>query len=743
MVKRKYPFYIQYDRMDCGPSCLRMICKFYGKTYSLDYLREIMYIGRQGVDIVSLSSAAEQIGFRTMMVQITYEQLLNDCPTPCILFWNQEHYVVLYDKNTKKRKTFFSRNTNSEVFKIGDPAHGVVDVDKETLLKAWISNTNSKGVCLIIMPKPEFFEEDEEVDNISKDNSFKFLYRYVKPYRGLVFQIIMGMILGSLISLIFPFLTQNLVDYGIGLKNYNIVILILVGQLLLFFGETAISLIRSWILLHMNTRVSISIVSDFLHKLMNLPLRFFDIKSSGDIFQRINDHSRVESFLTSTSFNAIFSIINIVVFSFVLAIYSWVIFGVFISLSVLSIIWVIFFLRYRKSLDYKRFQRMRESQDSILEVISGMQEIKLNNCETTKRWAWERTQVKLFKIYIKSLTIDQLQRTGYLFINQFKNIILLFIAASFTIEGNLTLGMLLSISYIIGQTNGPLFQLIDFFVRAQDAQLSLERLQEIHSQKEEEKDEIDSYRLDEDEDIQIQNLSFQYGGPHSKFVLDNINLKIPHGKVTAIVGASGSGKTTLLKLLLQFYPPIKGRILAGDQDLMFISKKSWRNSCAAVMQDGYIFSDTIARNIAIDGGEIDRYRLLNAAKIANLSDFVSNLPTGYRTLVGKNGEGLSGGEKQRLLIARAIYKDPDYLFLDEATSALDANNEKVIINKLNKFFEGKTVLIIAHRLSTVKNADQIVVLENGQIVEVGKHEELTKLKGKYYTLVKNQLELGN
>lgn len=741
-LKAKFPFYAQHDKMDCGPTCLKMVAKYYGKDIDLEYLRNLSYLNQDGVSLYNLSEAAETIGFRSLMVHINYDRLVNECPLPCVLHWNDSHFVVLVgQKKTRKRK--------EPTFLIADPAHNIIEIDKETLLKSWIKSDTSKGVALVLTPTQEFYNEKEDEETAPKTGkAYGFLASYLKPYRRYIIQLFLGLLLGNAIALALPFLTQTLVDYGVGYKDFSLVVLILISQLLLFVGEIAINLIRSWIILHMNMRISISIMADFLTKIMKLPISFFDIKSTGDINQRIHDHERIESFLTGVSLNTFFSAINIVVFTIILLFYSTTIFVLFLVLSTLSVVWILLFLKKRRNLDYKLFQGMKENQDNIFELINGMQEIKLNQSELNKRWEWERIQIKLFKLNIKSLSLSQYQQTGFFFINRLKNILISYLAAVETIQGNMTLGMMLSVSYIIGQTNGPIQQLIEFFRASQDAKISLERLQEIHGQQNEDEnnEQITTSILPEklvNQDLILDNVSFRYGGNKSALVLENISLKIPQGKVTAIVGVSGSGKTTLLKLLLKFYKPTEGNILLDEQYLDAIDNKTWRQHCGTVMQDGYVFSDNIARNIAIDGNQIDRERLNYAAKVANIDEFVKKMPLGYSTRLSAGGSGISGGQKQRVLIARAVYKNPHYIFFDEATSALDANNEKVILDNLDEFFKGKTVVVIAHRLSTVKNADQIIVLDKGKVAEVGTHKELVDLKGGYYNLVKNQLELGN
>jgi ATP-binding cassette subfamily B protein len=735
-VIKQFPFYKQHDAMDCGPTCLRMVAKHYGKSYSLQFLREQSFITREGVSLLGISEAAENIGFKTFSAKITFEQLDEEANLPCILHWNQKHFVVLppqdYDRSKKRDKIL-----------IADPAHGLVKIHKETFLRSWKGNGN-EGIVLMLEPTQAFYNEDET--NQPEAKGFKFLFQYLKPYRKYVVQLLLSIFIGSMLSLFAPFLTQSLVDNGINHQNLGFVHLVLISQLVLFVGSTAIELIRSWILLHINSRINISIISDFLIKLMKLPIRFFDTKMIGDIQQRIGDHSRIQSFLTGTTLSTLFSLINLVVFSVVLGIYSWKILVVFFLFSIGSVFWIVLFLKKRKALDYMQFQRMSDNQNVLYELITGMQEIKLNNAETLKRWEWEKVQAKLYKISVKGLALGQYQQVGSIFFTQLKNILISYITAREVMSGNMTLGMMLSVSYIIGQMNSPLDQLLGFVQAAQDAKISLDRLGEIHNKENEENaSQVVPGNLDKQKsgNIKLDNVSFQYGSTQSPFVLKDINLLIPEGKVTAIVGSSGSGKTTLLKLLLQFYEPTAGKVMINNNDLQEYSPMWWRNQCGSVMQDGFVFSDSIAGNISVSDEHPDGEKLLHAVDVANIREFIEQLPLRYRTKIGNAGNGVSAGQKQRILIARAVYKNPQYLFFDEATSALDANNEKVIMENLDRFFIGKTVVVIAHRLSTVKNADQIVVLEKGVIVEIGTHDELSKSKGKYYELVRNQLELGS
>lgn len=700
---KKFPSYIQLDAMDCGPTCLRMIAKYYGKHYSLETLRQHSFITRAGVSMLGISDAAEYIGFRTSGVMISFEQLVKEAPFPCIVHWKQSHFVVVY--NIKKDK-----KTGYRIY-VADPALGLAIYDEADFKKCWLSTkkeNEDKGAILLLQPGPEFFDRDDEKEN--RNRNLRYFLRYLTPYKSQLVQLILGMLVMSILQLIFPFLTQSLVDVGIRDGNIGFITLILIAQLIIFVARLSVEFIRSWILLHMNTRINIALISDFLAKLMKLPLRYFDTKMTGDIMQRIGDHGRIESFLTGNSINTLFSFVNFFVFAIVLAYYNLIILSIFLLGNALYVVWILFFMKYRRELDYKRFAQSAGEQSNIIQLITGMQEIKLNNCEKQKRWQWERIQVKLFKIGIKGLILEQLQQVGSVFFSQTTNIIVSFIAAKAVVDGQMTLGMMMALIYIIGQLTAPVEQFIGFARAFQDAQISLERLNEIHA-KEDEEETIENKLsiLPEKRDISLENLSFSYDGADRDYVLDNINLRIPQDKVTAIVGASGSGKTTLIKLLLGFYEPNKGIIKVGETPLSVINPHLWRSKSGSVMQDGFIFSDTIAQNIGVGDDYVDIEKLRHAVTVANIRDFIDDLPLGYNTKIGMEGSGISQGQRQRILIARAVYKNPEFIFLDEATNALDANNEKEIMKHLNEFYKGKTVVVVAHRLSTVRDADKIVV----------------------------------
>lgn len=715
--------------MDCGATCLRIVFKYYGQMVSILKIRKLCQTTKNGVNLLGISEAAEKLGFRTYGVRLSLEQL-NQVELPCILHWNQNHFVVLYKIRRGK-------------YYISDPASGLVTYTEEEFSKNWFSTRQlHEGLSLVLSPGPDFYNlDDEEAESTLKWNK---IFTYFNKYRKLFFQLILGMLLGTLLSLITPFLTQSVVDIGINTKNISFVNLILIAQLMLFMGTTSVSFIRSWIMLHISTRVNISILTDLLIKIMKLPMGFFDLKTHGDLMQRMADQQRIESFLTGSTLNTLFSMVNMLIFGSLLLVYDKTIFLVFIGSTVLYVLWILFFMKYRRELDHRRFKISSENQTYMVEMIQSIKDIKLNNAQKTKRWGWEALQAKLFKFKVRSLALSQYQSAGSMAINQAKGILITYISAKGVIDGDITLGGMMAIQYIVGMISNPVEQFLGFMQLYQDAKISLERLNEIYETEEEEdlrKDYIQC--LPDSRTLEMRNLTFRYFGAGNEPIFSNLNLTFLEGKTTAIVGASGSGKTTILKLLLRFYEYEEGELWVGKRKLDQIAFNLWRDSCGFVLQDNFVYADTIEKNIAINEEHPDEERLARAIDIANLTDFVDEQPFGLATKIGTAGRGISQGQKQRLMIARAVYKEPDYLFLDEATNALDANNEKEIINKLDHFFEDRTVVVVAHRLSTVRNADNIIVLEKGEVVEQGNHEELTALKGKYYELVKNQLELGN
>lgn len=783
-----FKFYAQHDAMDCGPTCLRMVARHFKHSISLQTLRVRTGIGKEGVNLLGISEAAEAIGFRTQAVKLHLETLLADAQLPAILHWNQNHFVVLY---AAKQKNLFRKQA---LFYIADPAKGLITYTQSEFKQYWVSDTGldcEEGIALLLQPTPALYQEEE--DGSASELRFQKLWRYILPYRKLGYQLLLGLCVSSMLQLLLPFLTKSIVDTGVNTANIHFVYIVLLAQLALFGGRLAVEFVRSWILLHISTRINLAILTDFLIKLMKLPVSFFDSKHTGDILQRMNDHSRIESFLTGTSLNTLFSLLNLVVFSVVLVLFHTTIFGVFFGASLLYGLWVVLFLRQRKILDYKRFDVAAKEQGAAIQLVQGMQEIKLHGVERSMRWTWEGLQARLFGLSVKSLSLTQWQQAGAFFINEGKNIFITFLAAKAVIEGQMTLGTMLAVQYILGQLNSPIEQLVQFVQSWQNAKISMDRLNEIHALEDEEpaykqlqhqlpKDYArqlvgglaDTLLATQNPEllisqkqqpffntghasseapsfpvggmagsISINNLSFTYPGAGNEPVLRHINIFIPEGKTTAIVGASGSGKTTLLKLLLKFYEPQQGSLTLGGMPFNAISHRHWRSHCGVVMQESFIFSDTIARNIAIGVQHVDQERLHHAVAVANIEAFIQSLPLGFNTKIGAEGMGISMGQKQRILIARAVYRNPDFIFFDEATNSLDANNESLIVRNLSRFFSNKTVVVVAHRLSTVKNAHQIVVLHQGELVEQGTHQELVNWKGAYYQLVQNQLELGN
>ena len=734
---RRFPFVKQLDAMQCGVACLKMVCLHYGREVSMERLSQICHVTSEGVSLLGISEAANDMGLHSVCVRTTIDNL-SQAPLPCILHWNQNHFVVLY--KVRKGKRFY----------VADPGKGLVSYSRDEFRNHWVSTRSGgedKGIAMLLEPTPAFYSPKAEgngEDGKENPRSFRFLFGYIREYKRYFGQVVLGLAVGSLLQLVLPFLTQSIVDVGIKDQNLGFIWLILLGQLMLTFSRTAIDFIRRWLLLHISMRINISLVSDFFIKLLKLPMSFFDTKLMGDLMQRMGDHGRVNSFLTGQTLSIAFSLFSFVVFSVVLLLYNGLIFAIFLIGSLLYGLWMMLFLRRRKVLDYELFEQQAINNNKTYEFITSMQEIKLQDCEQRRRWEWEDTQADLFGVQMKSLKLQQTQEAGSIFINEVKNIVITVVAAAAVIHGQMTLGMMLAVQYIIGQLNSPVEQLMSFFYSLQDVRISLERINEIHRVEDENgKTGLQTSLADNSRGIDIEGIMFKYD-PHAlSKTLDSVTIHIPKGKVTAIVGASGSGKTTLVKLMLGYYPVLEGQILIGGTDINTLNKKWWRRQCGVVMQDGIIFSESIARNIAVDDGEIDNQRLLRAAQIACIHDYVMSLPLKYNTKIGRDGVGLSQGQRQRILIARAVYKNPDYFFLDEATNSLDANNERAIVENLDTFYQGKTVVVVAHRLSTVRNADQIVVIDHGKVVETGNHETLTAKRGAYYNLVRNQLELGN
>ncbi len=734
---KRFPVYLQHDSMQCGIACLQMICKYYGKEYTLAGLSELCFATNEGVSLLGISQAAEKLGLHTICGRATIEQL-GRAELPCIVHWNQNHFIVLYRVKKRRRERLYC---------VADPGKGRVEYTEEEFKRGWLSTQSQgaeKGIAMFLNPTPAFESREEAKGQRREQRSFGFLFGYIRQHRKYFGQILLGLLVGSLIQLVMPFLTQAIVDVGITHQNLTFVWLILLGQLVLTISRTSVDFIRRWLLLHISMRINISLISDFFIKLLKLPMSFFDTKLMGDLLQRMSDHKRVEQFLTTQTLTVMFSLLNFVIFGMVLLCYNWLIFAVFLCGSLLYGGWMALFLNKRKVLDYELFERQAMNNAKTYQFITSMQEIKLQDCERRRRWEWEDVQADLFDVQMKSLKLQQKQEAGCIFINEVKNTVITVVAAATVIQGNMTLGMMLAVQYIIGQLNSPVEQLMKFLYSLQNVRISLERINEIHEMKNEESEERNLTVPERGgADLIFEDVSFKYD-PHSpQWTLENINLVIPYGKTTAIVGASGSGKTTLLKLLLGYYRVQEGAVRIGNGNLEQYDLKGWRRRCGVVMQDGVIFSESIAKNIAVDDGEMSLDRLRRAIEIANVRNFAEKLPLKYNTQIGPDGIGLSQGQKQRILIARAVYKNPPYILLDEATNALDAENERVIVENLHDFYLGRTVVVVAHRLSTVKDADQIIVMDKGRIVETGNHASLIARQGTYYNLVKNQLELGN
>lgn len=727
---KKFPLILQRDAIQCGVSCLQMICKYYGQSYSFEELEKICIPTVEGISLLGVKDAAETLGLSTTCCQLSLNAL-KKISFPCILHWNQNHFVVMYKYKQGK-------------FYIADPGIGKIEYLEKEFVKYWSfdGQNSNMGTCLLLLPTKSFLKNRKQVKE--KNSSLEVVIGYIQQYKKYLAIIAMGLLVGCILEIILPFLTQSIVDIGIHRQDINLIFLILLGELMIVVGKTSIDFIRRWLLLHISVRLNLFLVSDFFIKLLRLPMSFFESKLIGDFMQRIGDHNRIQNFLTNQVLSLLFAFVSFLVLGSVLAFYDIKIFVTFTIGSIVYGTWIALFLKERKIIDYKLFGLQAKNQDRTFQFITSIQEIKLQGCECRRRWEWENNQADLFTVQMRSMKLQQTQEAGSIFINEVKNIIITVLAATAVIHGHMSLGAMLAVQYIIGQLNSPIEQLMSFVNSFQDVKLSLERINEIHKVKEEEtnRNQLTEFR-DADKSIYINQIDFKYNHHSRKKNIEDVTLCIPQGKVTAIVGASGCGKTTLLKLLLGFYPVIKGSISIAGHNLNEYNVKWWRKHCGVVMQDGVIFSESIARNIAVGDGEVDTERLEQAARIANIHDYIMGLPLKYNTQIGRDGVGLSQGQKQRILIARAVYKNPAYIFLDEATNALDAKNEKAIVENLNEFYKGRTVIVVAHRLSTVKNADQIIVLDNGKVVETGNHASLIEKQGVYYNLVKNQLELGN
>lgn len=720
--RNDFPFYKQYEAMDCGPACLRMITKFHGRSCSLSFLRDKCQVTREGSSFLDLYEAAETIGLKGRCVLASLEFLTSEARLPCIVHWDREHFVVVY-------------KVKDGHIHIADPAFGKSVLTEKEFLTHW-AGKGTEGHILLLEPTDEFlsFQGSEE-----PGKGFLYLGSYLRPHLPLLSQIGLAMLLGSAIQMVLPFLTRMIVDRGIVGRDIGLLKLILLGQFVLIFGRACTYFLREWILFYISTPVNITLVHDFLLKLTKLPLRYFDTKRIGDTLQRLNDHQRVESFITHSVLGLLFTIMNITVFGTVLAVYNIPIFLVFLAGTFLYFLWIQIFLSRRREIDFLKFRHMGKSQNTVIQLIMGMQEIRLNRCERKKTAEWIGIQETLYDIGLRSMALVQKQQFGCTLLQETQYILITYLAAVSVIDGRITLGTMLAIQFILGQLRGPVDQLLRFVGETQDARISFERIEDIQSlQNEEDEGDAKKETVPEKADIILDGVSFRYGGSHSEMVLKDISLVIPYGRTTALVGPSGSGKTTLVKLLLGMYRPVEGEIMMGDMPMTRLSLKAWRGECGIVMQDGYIFSDTISENIALTDEPVDEDRVVEAAKTANIDDFIQSLPLKYRTMIGLDGHGLSQGQKQRILIARAVYKDPRYVFFDEATNSLDTRNESVIMDNLGGFFSGKTFVVVAHRLSTVRNADRIIVLDKGSIVETGRHDELIARKGAYYNLVDSQ-----
>ena len=725
-----FPFQQQYDEMDCGAACLRMVARYHGQAYPMEQLKDWMQPGADGVSIDDITTVAEQIGLRTLTAQLSYDRLADDIPLPAIVWWQESHFVVVYAINAKK-------------VTVADPAIGKIELPRAEFEESFVNDridATEVGTVILLETTPTFLAADtaSDIEVVARPSGYRFIWQYLRDYKGLLWNLALGVVLWCVLTAIFPFLIRAVVDQGIDAQDFDFVLLVLGAWAVLFASQLSVEYVRSWIVLHLGSRINIRLLSDFLMRLLRMPLRFFDRRRTGDLLQRIYDNERVERLLTTDSLLTIFSAITLLVFALILFVFDVVIAVVFILFTVAYFGWVLLFQRRRKALDHRRHDRALDNYNQTLELIGGIADIKLANAEQRKRWAWENTEARLFNLGVQYTRVEQLQRLGTRFFNESKNILITVLAAKAVIDGLMSLGELVAIQYILGQLNAPTNQLIGFIWSLQDASVSLERMREVY-ESEEREDVVDKVAiLPEQRDLILDDVYFRYGGAGSPAVLRGLDLLLPEGSTTAIVGSSGSGKTTLLKLLLNIYQPDRGSVRLGDIDLRNVRDHEWRARCGAVLQDGYLFSDTVARNVALGFERIDQARLIYACKTAHIQQFVEQLPLAYDTPIGPSGTGLSEGQRQRLLLARAVYKDPAYLFLDEATNALDAFTETVVLDKLEPFLRGRTAVIVSHRLPTVRRADQIVVLEDGEIVESGSHRQLMARQGTYYRMVNTQ-----
>lgn len=722
----KFPIEYQMDAKDCGPASLKMVAKYFGRYYSLQYLRDKCGITREGVSMLGISACAEEIGLHTQAVKCTIEDVVNLIPHPSIVFWNENHFIVVYKADKK-------------YIWVADPQKGHLKYTHDEFKKGWYIQGSNKGALLAVEPTSSFRMSD--IEKKQERNSFYSILRYFYPYKKYFLQVLFIMIVVTALQGILPFISKAVIDVGINSSDKKFINMILVGNVCILVSIMVFNIIRDWILMHITARVNIALISDYLTKLMKLPITFFENKLLGDILQRAQDHERIRSFIMNNSLSLIFSSLTFVVFSIILLIYNPIIFAIFSVGSILYVIWVLLFLNIRKKLDWQYFELISQNQSYWVETVSAMQDIKIYNYERQRRWKWEGIQARLYHLNKKVLTINNMQNLGAQFIDNIKNMWITFFCATAVISGDITYGIMISTQFIIGMLNGPLVQFINFVVSAQYAKISFLRMNEIRQLDDEEATQSTGTTdiLPETKTITLKNVHFQYSS-NSPMILKNIHLTIPENKVTAIVGGSGSGKSTLLKLLVRLYSPTYGEVAIGGTNMKAINLRLWRSLCGVVMQDGKIFSDSIKNNIVLDDENIDISRLMQCCKIAQIQEEIEQMPRGFDTLIGERGRGLSGGQKQRLLIARALYRNPQYLFLDEATNSLDTINEQKIVQALNNAFENRTVVIIAHRLSTIRHADQIVVLNDGMIMEVGNHEQLMENKAFYYNLILSQNE---